>query len=149
MKKSFYFLCRNAMIQAENFLQKEFSDTDLTPAQANLLLIILEDYPYGTTLTELHERIGITKPSLSSLIKPAKQKGYLRVQSLDGDERVKVLLPTDKLRGSAEKLAAAEKSLQNVLRDAIGENRLDQACETLEEICLKGNEYLKKGVCGK
>lgn len=145
LEQSFYFLCRNVSIHAESFLQREFSSFELTPAQANLLLLILSEYPQGTTLTQLHERLGITKSSLSSLIKPAKQKGYLQVHCFDGDERIKVLMPTDKLRRSHHRLEEAESNLQNALLHAVGQQRLEDAGQTLDELCRKGAEYLKKG----
>lgn len=146
MEQNIYSLCRNVGLQVENFLQRELSDLNLTPAQANLLLVILNDYPQGTTVTELHEKMGTAKSSLSSLIKPLKQKGYLRTENHQADERVKVLLPTEKLWQTREKLQAAEYHLRAVLRKAVEEEKLVEICETLQRFCRNEEAENKKGV---
>ena len=146
MEQNIYSLCRHVGIRAENFLQKELSDLGLTPAQANLLLVILRDYPQGTTITQLHRRMGITKSSLSALIKSLKQKEYLRVESCEKDDRVKLLLPTEKLRRDKEKLQQAEERLQSAVRKAVGESKLFETSETLRELCRMGEEANAQGV---
>lgn len=90
----FYILCKNVCNRAEFFLRKELRGIDLTPAQSSLLLFILKRVPKGTTLTELYREIGITKASLSSLIKSATEKGYLQAVTDNTDRRVKFLVPT-------------------------------------------------------
>ena len=144
MEQNFYSLCRNAGILAENFLQRELSDLDLTAAQASVLLVILQEYPHGTTVTELHARMGTTKSSLSSLIKSLRQKGYLRAECHETDNRIKVLLPTDKLQKSREKLQMAEDHLRSAMRDAVGENKLSEINETLQLLCRKGQSKADK-----
>lgn len=135
MEQSFYSLCRNADAYAENFLQKEFDGLGLTPVQADLLLLIVREYPHGTTLTELHRRTGATKSSLCTLLKSVKQKGYLRSEEFGGDERVKMLFPTEKLLASAQRFASAENRLEAALQTAVGESGWKQMKEALSKVC--------------
>lgn len=144
MEYNFYALCRNVGIRAETFLQNELSDLDLTPAQANLLLLICNEYPQGTTVTELHAKMGITKSSLSSLIKALKQKGYLRAAAHRADDRIKILLPTEKLLAIRDRLQGAEDSLRLAMQETIGEEKLEKMYETLQELCKESKTTEKE-----
>lgn len=146
MEQNFYSLCRNVEVRVETLFQRELADLDLTPAQANLLLVILESYPNGTTITELHSSMGVTKSSLSSLIKSLRQKGYLCTTNHETDDRVKVLQPTDKLFKTSKKLQSAEERLIANMRQTVGEKEFSRTCRTLRELACKGAQSNGQGV---
>lgn len=61
------------------------------------MVYILRHHPKGTFLTELCHEIGVSKPTLSVLIKKLKQKGYLSLEENPEDIRKKKVIPTAKL----------------------------------------------------
>ena len=70
--------------------------------QVYLLVYILRHHPEGTYLTELCHEIGVSKPTLSALIKKLREKDYLYFQENPEDIRKKKVLPTEKLLNEGE-----------------------------------------------
>ena len=79
--------------------------------------------------------MGITKSSLSSLIKELKQKSYLQAVAHETDDRIKILLPTEKLTAIRERLQKAKDSLRLAIQEKVGEEKLAKTCATLQELC--------------
>src|SRR5699024_8232479 len=71
---------------------------------------ILRHHPEGTYLTELCREIGVSKSTLSVLIKKLRIEGYLCFQENPEDIRKKKVLHTEKL--NAEKEQFLQKALQ-------------------------------------
>lgn len=64
----------------------------------------------GTYITELCREVGISKATLSVLVKKLREKGYLCFRENPGDVRKKMILPTEKLNEEgAEFLRQAER----------------------------------------
>ena len=73
-------------------------EPDISGVQVYLIVYILRHHPEGTYLTELCREIGLSKPTLSVMIRKLVEKGYLAFQENPGDIRKKSLLPTAKLQ---------------------------------------------------
>ena len=48
----------------------------------------------GTTLTQIHREFGYSMPALSAIIKRLKDKGFIRSEHWEGDDRRKLLFAT-------------------------------------------------------
>ena len=70
---------------------------EMTGVQVYFLVYILRHHPKGTYLTELCREIGVSKATLSALIKRMREKDYLYFLEDPGDVRKKKVLPTAKL----------------------------------------------------
>lgn len=60
---------------------------NLTPAENHLLGYFLAHENLDLCATDLHQIFGISKPTVSALLKSLKQKGYLQIEILPQDER--------------------------------------------------------------
>lgn len=86
-------LNQNLSVQLEQSLKCR----DITGVQVYFLVYILRHHPEGTYLTELCSEIGVSKATLSALIKKMREKDYLYFHEDPDDIRRKKLLPTGKL----------------------------------------------------
>ena len=91
----------------------------MTGVQVYFLVYILRHHPQGTYLTELCREIGVSKSTLSALIKKLREKGYLHFHEDPDDVRKKKVLPTEKLLaegdGFIRKADEMEKEICSVL----------------------------------
>ena len=87
-------ISRNMSAQMELSLK----DKSITGVQVYFMVYILRHHPKGTYLTELCREIGVSKATLSALIKKMREKGYLYFQENPCDVRKKKVLPTEKLK---------------------------------------------------
>ena len=78
-------------------LELNLKNKSITGVQVYFLVYILRHHPKGTYLTELCREIGVSKPTLSALIKKMREKGYLYFLADPDDVRKKKVLPTEKL----------------------------------------------------
>lgn len=83
----------NLTAQLEMYLKQK----DITGVQVYFLVYILRHHPDGTYLTELCREIGVSKATLSALIKKLREKGYLYFLPEPDDIRKKKVIPTEKL----------------------------------------------------
>ena len=89
---------RQICIQIERLTNRILEEQGLTAVQAHVLQYILCHATQGTSLTEIHRDFGCSMATLSCVVKRLKEKGYVHTQSCTGDDRCKLLFPTDKGR---------------------------------------------------
>ena len=97
-------------------LELRLKSGNVTGIQVYFLVYILRHHPKGTYLTELCHEIGVSKATMSALIKKLREKDYLYFHEEPEDVRKKKILPTAKLI-------------------AEGNDFLQKASEMEEEIC--------------
>lgn len=98
------FLLKKISIDLEAHLEKELRKRDMSGTQVYLLVYILRHHPKGTYITELCREIGISKATLSVLVKKLREKGYLCFQENPEDIRKKKVLPTEQLAAEGGEL---------------------------------------------
>lgn len=109
-KDEMVFLMKKINIDLEIRLEKALRRKNLSGTQVYFLVYILRHHPLGTYITELCREVGISKATLSVLVKKLKEKGYLCFRENPGDVRKKMILPTEKLNEEgAEFLRQAER----------------------------------------
>lgn len=85
---------RRISIQLEQIVNNAVSPWGLTAAQTQVLLHVLRHSDRGTTLTQIHREFGYSMPALSAIIKRLKDKGFIRSEHWEGDDRRKLLFAT-------------------------------------------------------
>lgn len=104
------YLMRRISLNLTEQLELNLKDRNISGIQVYFLVYILRHHPEGTYLTELCREIGVSKSTLSVLIKKLRIEGYLCFQENPEDIRKKKVLPTEKL--NAEKEQFLQKALQ-------------------------------------
>lgn len=83
-------------LEMENVMNCILEDIGLTASQGAVLLYILEHPGQYLCSTELHLRFGISKATVSSLLKKLRQKGYIQFIPCRSDDRQKLIQATAK-----------------------------------------------------
>lgn len=92
------FMTRKIGLDLTAQIELCFKSENMSGVQAYFMVYILRHHPEGTYLTELSHEIGVSKSTLSALIKKLREKGYLYFQENPCDVRKKKVLPTEKLK---------------------------------------------------
>lgn len=87
---------RQICLRMERLANRFMEAEGLTAVQGHLLLYILLKGDSGTSLTAIHREFGYSKATLSNMLKRLREKGYVRVASCAGDDRLKLLFATEK-----------------------------------------------------
>lgn len=91
------FMMKKISLKLSAQMELKLKKKDITGVQVYFLVYILRHHPKGTYLTELYHEIGVSKPTLSALIKKMADKEYLSFHADTDDVRKKKVLPTEKL----------------------------------------------------
>ena len=83
------FMIKKIGLNLSARLELSLKNRDLTGVQVYFLVYILRHHPDGTYLTELYHEIGVSKATLSALIKRLKEKNYLYFHEDPDDIRKK------------------------------------------------------------
>ena len=78
-------------------MEADLKYKNMSGSQIYFMVYILRHHPQGTYLTELCHEMGVSKSTLSTLIKKLRKEGYISFREDPDDIRKKELLPTPKL----------------------------------------------------
>lgn len=98
------FMAKKIGLDLTSQLEFYLGDQEMSGVQAYFMVYILRHHPEGTYLTELCREIGLSKSTLSAMLKKVRKAGYIRFREEPEDIRKKKILPTDKLRAEDEQL---------------------------------------------
>lgn len=91
-------------IKIEQLANSMLSNSELTAVQAHILEHILGSEA-GTTLTAIHREFDCSMGSLSCILKRLREKGYIRIESCESDDRQKLIFATEKGKLSGQALS--------------------------------------------
>lgn len=120
------------------------AQAELTPAQGFLLVYIWNYHRQGTSVTDIHKELGISKATVSGLIKKLRKKGYLSVEEVPDDDRQKKIVATRKLQSEAQYLT---ERMRQISRWAFGDmypEERDGLRRMLGQV-LRRMKYYKEG----
>lgn len=84
-------------IGIETEMNRQLKMCELTAAQVFLIVHIYKSHPEGTFVTTLHKEFGVSKATVSGLVKKLREKGYLTTGPGQDDERHRKIVMTEKL----------------------------------------------------
>ncbi len=105
---------------------------DLTPAQSLFLYCLLVDNRSGFCASELHVSLGLSKATLSSLLRELERKGYLTTQPDPHDDRKKRLSLTESAHARAPELEGMMRDWEESLYCGLDETRRRRLAADLE-----------------
>ena len=100
-------------IAIETYMNECLATTDLTAAQGNVLFYVLEHA--GAHSTQIHKQLGISRGTVSGLIKKLREKGYVCFSSCDTDDRQKPILVTEKAKALRDALSGWQQELDGMI----------------------------------
>lgn len=106
----------------------------LTSAQCFCLMYIYENMGKDFCSTDLCEILGTSRASVSLLLKGMKKKGYLRMDTVEGDDRKKQLGLTPKAVDFAEHIRNDKASLEKTVFSGISSDELNIIVSGLKTI---------------
>ena len=98
------FMMKRIGLDLTSKMEMYLGSQDMSGAQAYFMVYILRHHPEGTYLTELCRESGLSKSTLSALIKKLRRSDYLLVQEDPEDIRRKKIFPTEKLAAEGGRL---------------------------------------------
>ena len=91
------FMMKKVGLDLTSQMEAELRYENMSGPQIYFMVYLLRHHPQGTYITELCHEIGVSKSTLSMLIKKLRKAGYIVFQENPQDIRKKKLLPTQKL----------------------------------------------------
>ena len=113
------FMMKRINLNLTAQLELSLKSKNITGVQVYFLVYILRHHPKGTYLTELCREIGVSKPTLSALIKKMREKGYLYFLADPDDVRKKKVLPTAKLIAEGDKFMEKADQMESEICSAL------------------------------
>lgn len=92
------FMMKKVGLNLTSQLEANLKNSAVSGIQVYFMVYILRHHPEGTYLTELYHETGVSKSTLSALVKKLRKTGYISFQENPDDIRKKKLLPTEKLK---------------------------------------------------
>lgn len=110
------------------------AQNDLTPSQGFLLVYIWNYHQQGTFVTDIHRELGVSKATVSGLIKKLRQKGYLSVEEVPDDDRQKKIVITKKLQTEAGCLTEQMRHINRRIYRDIGSEEMEVLLKLLCQV---------------
>ena len=90
--------------------------------------------PEGITVTELAERVGMTKQGIGQFVQQLTDSGHLRTTAHPQDKRLRIIRRTSKGNASVRQLAAVLAKLEERWAQRVGRARYRQFRDVLEQL---------------
>lgn len=94
--------------------------------QVYFMVYILRHHPEGTYLTELCREIGVSKATVSALLKRLREKGYVFFREDPEDIRRKRVIPTARLLAEGEVFLAEADRLERRICGALDKSEQEE-----------------------
>ena len=141
------YLMRKISLNLTEQLELNLKDRNISGIQVYFLVYILRHHPEGTYLTELCREIGVSKSTLSVLIKKLRIEGYLCFQENPEDIRKKKVLPTEKLNAEKEQFLQKALQAEREICGALDGREWEQLCmleqKLLAQLARKEHEEMR------
>ena len=132
-----------AMVQYET---EEMKDADVTPAQRILLHTLLKEEKSGLCASDICAASGLSKASVSVMLKALRNNGYLTMEHTPKDERRKKIILTEKAHAMQETVEQAVKKQCRQMCRGISEQELLLLEDLLQRMLHNLRDGTKDGV---
>lgn len=90
--------------------------------------------PEGITVTELAERVGMTKQGIGQFVQQLTDSGHLRTTAPPQDKRLRIIRRTSKGEASVRRLAAVLAELEERWAERVGRARYREFRDVLDQL---------------
>ena len=113
------YLLKKINISLEICLEKRLKGSGMSGTQVYFLVYILRHHPKGTYITEMCRETGLSKATLSVLVKKMREKGYLCFVEEPEDIRKKKVIPTEKLLNEGAEFMRKTQQMEDEICSAL------------------------------
>ncbi len=138
------FLLKRINIDQEVYLERKLKEKNMSGVQIYFLVYILRHHPGGTYITELCREIGISKATLSVLVKKLREKGYLYFGENPEDIRKKMVLPTEKLVAEGNEFVNKAEQMEKEIYCVLDPQEKGQLREVAQKILTQLGKMEKR-----
>ncbi len=131
------FMMKKLSLNMTAQLELNLKSKSITGVQVYFLVYILRHHPNGTYLTELCREIGVSKPTLSALIRKMREKGYLDLHEDPDDVRKKKVLPTEKLLEEGDRFIEKAGQMESEICSVLDGNEKVQLMNLEEKLLMQ------------
>ena len=139
------FMTKKIGLNLTSRLEASLKHENMSGAQVYFMVYILRHHPEGTYLTELCHEIGVSKSTLSTLIKKLGKAGYITFREDPYDIRRKELIPTPKLVEEGEEFLQKAGQMETEICDALDPEERKQLWKLERKLLL----HLARGERGQ
>ncbi len=132
-----FFLLKKISLTLTPQLEEHLKNGELSGVQVYFLVYILRHHPKGTYLTELCRESGMSKSTLSALIKKLREKGYLYFQENPEDIRKKEVLPTEKLLEEGKEFVRQAGRMETEICGTLDQKEKEQLWDLGQKLLIK------------
>ena len=90
--------------------------------------------PEGITITDLADRVGMTKQGIGQFVTQLTESGHLAVTLNPEDRRIRIVRRTAKGNAAARRLAGLMDSLEQTWAERVGERRYSEFRAILDDL---------------
>ena len=120
----------NLMAESREQLLAE-AGSELRPSQHRVIGHVPRE---GITVTELAERVGMTKQGIGQFVQQLTDSGHLRTTAHPQDKRLRIIRRTSKGDASVRQLAAVLAKLEKRWAERVGHARYRQFRDVLDQL---------------
>jgi DNA-binding MarR family transcriptional regulator len=122
------------MEQCRDLILESRTRDHLRPSQFRVIAMV--PYNRGITITELADRVGMTKQAIGQFVTALVDSGHLVTEEDPQDRRLRIVRRTTRGDEVTQELAHLLDGLERRWADRVGVRRYSQFRQTLEEIGL-------------
>ena len=113
---------------------RHFSDIDLTPTQAHILIVVHRAQNETARMKELERDFHCAQSTMAGLIQRLEKKKLLTSFTLDDDRRIKCVRLTDEGRALCDRSKASIESAEKTMLSSLSETEKAQASSLLQKM---------------
>lgn len=121
----------------EIWLEKILKTDEMSGTQVWFSVYMLRHHLAGGYITQMCREIGVSKATLSVLVKKMREKGYLSFQENPKDIRKKKVIPTQKLISKEKELLQKVRQMEIELCGVLTEEERQKLGELEHKIWMK------------
>lgn len=120
------FMMKKISLNMEVQLKRCLDRWDMSGTQVYFMVYILRHHPGGSYITDMCREIGVSKATLSVMVKKLREKGYLRFQESQGDVRRKKIVPTEKLIAEGNEFLKQAEQMESEICSGLDQREREQ-----------------------
>jgi DNA-binding MarR family transcriptional regulator len=131
------YLVFTAQQRLRNYLNNAFArnDTQVTPAQAGILALLIEQD--GRTMTELSRILSIDNSTITGLIDRLEKSGFVRRKAKKGDRRISLIFISKEGSDEAGKAVGHIRRVNEEIKSGFSEDEIEAFKKVLRSFFVK------------